>query len=583
MDKITILLYCLLMAKLVGETLADITDIKGYVAREKIGLASLEKDQTEIVITVEIRELELEFKRFRLIEEPLNKTCNKNTIENFGICRKLIGLTKIRLDKIRELLDDFQEPHRTKRSINALGKIIKIITGNLDNDDAKRYEKNFNILRQNQKNLSNDTNLNFKLIEKTININANQLKTQMKKINEEIDKLNTMDNEVVHSIDFIELEGKIILVLEQLNDLINRLQMLNIAISEAKSNILNRNLIGPNKLYEIIMNLRKESQTEYELPKFLYDNVIGTKVFVKNKILYMVYEVPLVAKEKFDIYRIHSIPRNLKDQIFTYLSFENELIFIEENYKKIINTNINTFENKCTKQQDDSYICREINPILEYNIPKTSCELGLYFEQNEKNCKVNFVKVDSPIFIETNNGLIGTFPIEEKCVEFRKNEKREVILKGSKMITTGDGSKIFCKHFEIIGKNKVISEEIKILMEKEITPEDPHLKQLNHTKSINKLQEIPNTIHLQEIKPLKDLELNKEEDYSDKFYWVLIIMGLILITNLKNIFKIITKVATLCCGEKTKNNNTKVISERVIVRANQNPLDNLQLDEITLN
>lgn len=49
--------------------------------------------------------------------------------------------------------------------IDALGSVVKVVTGNLDDEDAKQYDKTLSYLKINQKEISTVLNKQFSLNE----------------------------------------------------------------------------------------------------------------------------------------------------------------------------------------------------------------------------------------------------------------------------------------------------------------------------------------------------------------------------------------------------------------------------------
>ena len=104
--------------------------------------------------------------KYELIREHIhNKTAYKTEFFNsYAIIDNLKNKIVNRKDQILPT-----KTRKTRALINALGSIIKTITGNLNQEDAEKFDKNLNIIRQNENNLKVALDKQMTLLSKSIN------------------------------------------------------------------------------------------------------------------------------------------------------------------------------------------------------------------------------------------------------------------------------------------------------------------------------------------------------------------------------------------------------------------------------
>ena len=104
--------------------------------------------------------------KYELLREHIdNKTAYKTEFFNsYAIIDNLKNKIVNRKDQILPT-----KTRKTRALINALGSIIKTITGNLNQEDAEKFDQNLNIIRQNENNLKVALDKQMTLLSKSIN------------------------------------------------------------------------------------------------------------------------------------------------------------------------------------------------------------------------------------------------------------------------------------------------------------------------------------------------------------------------------------------------------------------------------
>lgn len=179
---ITVLIILIMMTGVAAE---DIQDVRGFVYKQAMGSAKVSYDSIEVVIKIDINELAYQYKKLTNTNLDLETFCkNEVVIKSFNSCKNIAAITKLKLEKIEISLNNLIGKKRQKRAINEIGRVVKILFGNLDDEDARRYERNFKIINKNEKNFQNITRENFGIIKKSINFNSKIVEENIKKSTE---------------------------------------------------------------------------------------------------------------------------------------------------------------------------------------------------------------------------------------------------------------------------------------------------------------------------------------------------------------------------------------------------------------
>lgn len=195
--------------------------------------------------------------------------------------------------KLRNLL-----PKRHKRGlINGLGKIVKFIAGNPDQEDLDLINNNLVSLEKAENHIIQNQNRQVKInlgIQNTVNMisdTVSKIKVQMfsniNRLNEEIEIVNLILN---------------------LDILVKIIEDLGEQITFAKSNLLNVNILTAKEKQYIYKSLTDQNinvNFENEITEFVH-----CIVTVKDNLVFIIVKIPIVDPKEFDLLQLEAIDIN---------------------------------------------------------------------------------------------------------------------------------------------------------------------------------------------------------------------------------------------------------------------------------
>lgn len=301
------------------------------------------------------------------------------------------NLQKQVTNQISQLVPQFNNERHKRGLIDGLGSIIKTITGNLDQNDAYRYDNAISKLSKNDQKIKSLINEQITLVKSTIrnfdnqinNVSANQ-----KILNSRISRLEkliveTKRNETNHYkyfLTYITLNQ----VLTEIQIIYNILEKLETAITFSKLNTFHNSIINPNLLLKEIKSINKHLKLN-KLPLkpeidniILYEKIITVKSYSKRNIIVFILELPIIDKNVYNYYHMYSLP------VFNQNKFE--IIIPNNKYVIINNEYYATFNQPCKIIQNQEYLCEisNLNQLKSFNLP---CEIQLLqYSKNVSNC-----------------------------------------------------------------------------------------------------------------------------------------------------------------------------------------------------
>lgn len=437
---------------------------------------------------------------------------------------------------------------RQKRSlIDGLGTIIKSITGNLDANDAQKYDNAISQLSSNQNEIKILVKEQVTLLQKSIDNFDNhtrtlkhnqlvlesrilQIENEMKKF--EIEKMNKHYYYLTHIVSSqIMMSYQIIY---------NSLEKLEMAITFSKLNILHNSMIDPIELLNEIKKIVKyldQNKLPFE-PTLenivILEEIIEIKAFSKgNKLIFML-NVPIVENKYYNYYHLYTLPVMYKNNFSAVLPYSKYLLLDDTSY---------VFSNVKCKNIINNFLCAEITPVKIKNIEP--CEIKiLQYSQNLSTCEmipvlINDIKIQK---LEKNFWLIITkdqIIVNQKC----KNEINKIPLKGTFLLELDINCEIEIgnvklknfKEYDEIYENIVVPklyiDEIKInYTTRNIKPIELKNINLDETVKIKHALEIQKT-NLNNIKTLSSF-------HSEISIWTVLLYALLLIAFLCILYKI---------------------------------------------
>lgn len=329
---------------------------------------------------------------------------------------------------------------RQKRGlIDGLGSIIKSITGNLDQNDANRYETAISTLFSNQIKMKTLAKDQITLFEKSIKIFQSGMQNLTKnqellsiRINEIENSLNRREMEFNEVYLFFYMEITFSQMITEFQFIYDILERIEVAITFAKLNAFHNSIIDSNELLIEIKSI-SEHLNNGKLPfepkaenLLLFEKIMKIKSYTKENKIVFIIEIPIVEKENYNYYHLYPLPIN-KNNSFNLIIPNNRYLIINEQ-------NHYFSENPCTEIIPEELICQNMDPTK--TLENSPCEIQLLkFSKNLSNChlipvKINNLKIQK---IEANKWIVLS---SEELVATQKceNNYEKVPLKGTFLI-----------------------------------------------------------------------------------------------------------------------------------------------------
>lgn len=245
-------------------------------------------------------------------------------------------------------------PSRAKRAIfSPLGSVIKLITGNLDNEDAIKYNMEINNLKNEEHSVVRKMSLiqvamdNFVNISDNLNFNAKQLNLKTQELESIVYKENKMLN-IFHVV------NSMFQILNNFRTILNMIQEMETAIAFSKIHVLHQSIINSTELFRILETINLNNNLIYNLTK---DNLIKIersitfKSYMDNNKLVFVLEIPLVEKDTYNYYKIIPIPiyDPVSNKTFAIIPQYPYLLVKRLKYRPVINP--------CEELEKNKYLC----------------------------------------------------------------------------------------------------------------------------------------------------------------------------------------------------------------------------------
>lgn len=299
-------------------------------------------------------------------------------------------LRDITIQKYRQLVPQ----QRFKRGIlNPLGSIVKIITGNLDHEDALRYDKLISNLGQNQIDVSKKLTLVSQIIdsfiETTGNIdhNVDLLEKRMKTLETVLKELVLQKRRSDYSTYIMSFYN---LFISNFRTIFIRLGEIETALAFSRVGILHQSIVNSTELlyhFKLISNTENLVYAAIENNLVKLEETVNIKSYIKHNQLTFIIEVPLTDNNTYNYYKLYALPIFHEAKNITLTIFPRYPFLLAKGMKYL------PIEKPCRSlAAGDHYLCTDDNRA---SYPEVTCaEQLMRFEDNLTCC------VQRPIHIE---------------------------------------------------------------------------------------------------------------------------------------------------------------------------------------
>ena len=198
-------------------------------------------------------------------------------------------------------------------------------------------------------------------------------------------------------------------------------------------------VIGTDELIEEIIKIKTNLPYGVDLPfKPSYENlnkmlnIVNVNVFYSKKRLNFLLTMPLVNLLNYKIFKITSVPRHVKDNIFETLVPDGNFLVIDEDKQNYFLLDLTELK-ECINLGKGSYICKQVKPV-HISHGGDSCERDM-FENNSRipnTCTPRLLVLNSTIYLELakiNSWIFVTHSSENVLLRC-DNHAEQTILRG---------------------------------------------------------------------------------------------------------------------------------------------------------
>lgn len=475
----------------------------------KEGQAYRQTDKWLIVKTLDLSGIgsNLDFHTLKFNEFIRLVNSHKAFVHEFlGIKTQVEYVRNITAVKFRQLAPSY----RFKRGLlNPLGSLIKVVSGNLDNEDAIRYDSLFAQIHS--KEMATDKRItlitrmldNFVNSTETLQENIINLDKRFKVIEELIKLQNFKENTCLY---LTYVSSMFDMFISMFRTIYVELNEIETALAFSKVSVLHQSIINSTELLLLLKEIENVNHLVYKVTEsnlLKLEKVIAVKAYVKVNQITFILEVPLIDKNSYDYFKIYSLP------IFQSSLNKTVVVFPEFPYLLAKDSKYLPVSKPCQKiAEENKFLCYE-NDMLQFPI-LTCAEQLLEFQSDPTLCvpyavdieeiKVQRIGLDAwIIFTQKPTVLV------EKC----HNENNRESLHGTFILTTSENCEVHLDELKL-NYNKLFAGNLQY----KITPmvSFPRLKSTNIT-SMAKVN-IKN-IDLEEVKQFSRILKLKESEISE--------------------------------------------------------------------
>lgn len=378
----------------------------------------------------------------------------ENLANTINISDHLKQTLQFKIKKAYEKLLGFY-PKRVKRGLfNALGKVIKLIAGNPDQEDLDLINQNVETLELNSNKIIDNQIKQIK-INNVLQTTINKVSKTLRSIKEHVQMQNTA----------LRKDLELINLILNIDILIKTLEDLEEQVAFSKTNSLNKNILGINEkdyIWKFLENQQIGIKFEDEIYKF-----VQSVVSLQNNHIIIIVKLPIIEPKQYTLMQLEPVNVNGTriDTSIRYVAYNQQTFY---------------------EQSEKCFICNNNFPVND------ECIFNILTNQKAK-CPM-YKQPVQPIIKEISTGtiLIDTYKavlIQDSCGESQLISVPTIIETGNCTVTVQNLT--FKSNTKIINHHEyltpIFGKEIEIIKQKTDINEI-HQMNLDNLKEIQRLK-----------------------------------------------------------------------------------------------
>lgn len=393
----------------------------------KFGVAVMKNSYWTIFKTVDIKSLGIQINNNIELYNKLNELITVNHLD------KELVVIRVQIDTLIKTVEHkFHQllPYsmRKRAIFSPLGSLVKVITGNLDEEDAIKFNEEISKI-SNREYL---TEIKVSSLHKAFATLANISEIMNHNIENLHFKTNEFDKVVEKEIkisNVIRTMNSLYQILNNFRYIYESIQEIETAIAFSKLHTLHQSIINSTELLGVFKVIENHAQTIYPVTKNnllkLERNIILKSYIDKNKLVF-VLEIPLIESETYNYYKVIPIPITKSSKTYTIIPKYPYLLVNGLKYRNVLSP--------CESIEDNKYLCSEEN-MATIN-EETCIEELMLIKNNYSLCYQHHIRMEKLKIqkIMNNSWLIFTTDkiiLTEHC----RNDVRRFSLLGTYIVT----------------------------------------------------------------------------------------------------------------------------------------------------
>lgn len=380
----------------------------------KLGSARVKSNTHSFIHYFDLEPIRKEIQTLKEINENLTLAISLGLSHPYYVeLDNFIRAISFQMITAEQKFNSLSPAHRVKRGlVNALGSIIKSISGNLDAEDAAHYDKAISDLENNQKKVVTTLNKQISLtseILENFNETVTLIRSNQQVITAGINKIRSEFNKFIFEFnDYLETRNVLDQLNLSLNLIIQLLSDIENAVTFARLGTFHSSILKIDELSAILNSVTKFYSTDHLIfPNFekdlhKYYDLLKLEAYYSGTKIVFVIHFPIVYPEKFTYYHLYSIPT------------QNSSIIIPKNSFLIMNEYFYQYTSLPCIKTHPGFFCQDENLIN--GIQEEECVFQLLqLQSTPERCHPVPVQIKANVIEQINDShYIAIFPNHTK-------------------------------------------------------------------------------------------------------------------------------------------------------------------------
>lgn len=356
----------------------------------KLGRAYVQYNSWSLIKIIDLdgisSDLEFNSKQFIKFFQKLNQFKNISIIDKIKDFRAQADYIRHEaIEKLTQLVPN----KRIKRGlIDPLGSLIKVITGNLDHEDAIRYENLMSNIKTREEAISNKVTIISEMMDHIIN-SSKIINDNTKLFNDRINKLEQLAKQKADESLLLYTTNIFHLFINNFRSISNKLSDVETSLALSKASVLHKAIINSTEMLSLLKEISNYGNLMYSVSSknlMNLEETFNVKTYLKDNHIKFIIDVPLVESVSFTYYKLYPLPM--------FQQSTNQTLIIIPDYPFLLQneTSYRHITKGCREITAQEYLCSD-NNIAPY-ISESCIEQLLQYKQHLTKCHAQRVEIE---------------------------------------------------------------------------------------------------------------------------------------------------------------------------------------------